>query len=363
MSARERPAPAAEVTGRALQRALLDWYARHRRALPWRRTRDPYRIWVSEVMLQQTRIATATPYYRAFLERFPSLADLARARPADVLTAWSGLGYYRRARALHAAAGEVVREHGGRVPDDPTRFGRLPGVGRYTAGAVLSIAYGRPLPALDGNAARVLSRLEALPASLRDSAGARRLWERATALVPHARPGDWNQALMELGATVCTPRAPRCDDCPLRRHCRARALGQVDRFPPVPARRAAHRVKMAYALVTRGGRVLMARREGPLLAGLWEPPGAEAGAEGATVALRRRLADLGLRVRLVPTGRVVRHTITHRIIEAEIWRGVLSRSPRGRPGPAAGLRWVDVREPGLALTALAKKVARSSPVL
>src|SRR5512136_569268 len=242
MRPRRRSAPAAEVTERALRRALLGWYARRRRALPWRGVRDPYRIWVSEVMLQQTRIATATPYYHAFLGRFPTLAALARARPADVLEAWSGLGYYRRARSLHAAAREVVREHGGRVPDDPAAFERLPGVGRYTAGAVLSIAYGRPLPALDGNAARVLSRLEALPATMRDPAGARRLWALAAARVPADRPGDWNQALMELGATVCTPRAPRCAACPLRRHCRALALGRVDRLPPPAVRRAGERV-------------------------------------------------------------------------------------------------------------------------
>jgi A/G-specific adenine glycosylase len=342
------------VPGRALQRALLGWYARHRRVLPWRGARDPYRIWVSEVMLQQTRVATATPYYHAFLERFPTLPALARARAADVLAAWSGLGYYRRARSLHEAAREVVREHGGLVPDEPAVFARLPGVGRYTAGAVLSIAYGRPLPALDGNAARVISRLEALPASVRDPAGARRLWERAAALVPPARPGDWNQALMELGAAVCTPRAPRCGGCPVRRHCRALALGRVDRLPPVPARRAGERVRMAYALIVRRGRVLMTRREGPLLAGLWEPPGVEPGRRRPETALRRRLEELGLSVRLSRLEASVRHTITHRLIRADVWLG-------GMDGPvrrSARLRWVDPRAPGVALTALARKLAR-----
>jgi len=344
---------AATATDAALRRALLRWYGRHRRPLPWRATRDPYRVWLSEVMLQQTRIATVTPYYHAFLRRFPTLEALARARDADVLEAWAGLGYYRRARSLHAAARWVVREHGGRVPDEPASFARLPGVGRYTTGAVLSIAYGRPLPALDGNAARVLSRLEALPASVRVPAGARRLWERAAALVPARRPGDWNQALMELGATVCTPRAPGCAACPLRRACRAHALGCVDRFPPAPARHAGERVRQAHALITRRGRVLMARREGPLLAGLWEPPGVEVRRGRPETALRRRLAELGLRVRLVPANASVRHTITHRRIEAEVWRGELS----GPTPRSARLRWVAPREPGVALTALARKVA------
>src|SRR5262249_1707276 len=146
-----------------LRRRLLGWYRRHRRALPWRATRDPYRIWLSEVMLQQTQVATATPYYHVFLERFPTLAVLARAREPEVLAAWAGLGYYRRARSLHEAARVVVREHGGRVPDDPEAFARLPGVGRYTTGAVLSMAFDRPLPVLDGNVARVLARLTARP--------------------------------------------------------------------------------------------------------------------------------------------------------------------------------------------------------
>ncbi len=338
----------------ALRRRLLAWYGRHRRALPWRGTRDPYRIWVSEVMLQQTQVAAVTPYYRAFLARFPTLASLARARAADVLAAWAGLGYYRRARHLHAAARLVVREHGGRVPDRPETFGRLPGVGHYTAGAVLSIAFDHPLPALDGNVARVLARLEALPVTLRDPRGARALQTLAQALVPTRRPGDWNQALMELGATVCVPRAPRCPECPVRRWCRASALGRPEAFPPATARRAPVRVRRAVALIERRGRLLVVRREGPLLAGLWEPPGVELG-DGAPAgaALRAALADLGVRATLAPTGESVRHAITHRRIEAEVWRAADATVPR-----SARLRWVDPARPGVALTALAKKVAR-----
>jgi A/G-specific adenine glycosylase len=351
--------PPGAASDPALRRALLRWYDRHRRPLPWRGTRDPYRIWLSEVMLQQTRVATATPYYHAFLRRFPTLGSLARAREADVLAAWAGLGYYRRARHLHEAARLVVREHGGRVPAAPAAFAGLPGVGRYTAGAVLSIAFDRALPVVDGNVARVLSRLRALPAAVRAPQGAKALWALAAALVPARRPGDWNQALMELGAILCTARSPRCGECPVRRGCRAFALGRVAAFPPVPARRAGEKVRQALVLIERWGRMLVARREGPLLRGLWEPPGVElAPRRSARLALVARLADLGLRARLTPAGTIIRHTITRRDIAAEVWRGELAGSlPR-----SAGLRWVDPRRPGVALTALAKKVAGLRPV-
>jgi A/G-specific adenine glycosylase len=185
--------------------------------MPWRRTRDPYRIWVSETMLQQTQVATATPFYQRFLRRFPTLRALAGSREADVLATWSGLGYYRRARHLHEAARLVVRDHGGRVPHDPDAFARLPGVGRYTKGAVMSLAFDHALPVLDGNVARVLSRVHALPVSIRDPRGARALWEIAESIMPARAPGEWNQALMELGAVLCTPRSPRCAECPFAR--------------------------------------------------------------------------------------------------------------------------------------------------
>jgi A/G-specific adenine glycosylase len=324
--------------------------------MPWRGTRDPYRIWVSEVMLQQTQVATARPYYRAFLARFPRLAVLARARADDVLAAWSGLGYYRRARHLHEAARLVVREHSGRVPDEPAGFGRLPGVGRYTTGAVLSIAFDRPLAALDGNVARVLARLFARAVSIRDPRGARELWSLAESLVPARRPGEWNQALMELGAVVCVPRAPRCEACPLARDCRARALGRVAEFPPVAARRATEGVRRAVALIVRGGRMLVARRGGPLLDGLWEPPGIDlAGGDRAASRLASELSRLGVRAGLVPTGLRLRHTITHRAIEVRVWRGALSSPPPRSPH----LRFVDPASPGIALTGLARKLAKT----
>jgi A/G-specific adenine glycosylase len=257
---------------------------------------------------------------------------------------------------LHAAAREVVRKHGGQVPREAEVFGALPGVGRYTTGAVLSIAYDRPLAVLDGNVARVLSRIEALPLAVKRPRDARALWARAAELVDATAPGDWNQALMELGATVCTPRTPRCDACPVRRSCRALALKRVEAFPPVPSRRETERVRRAVALVARGDRVLMTQREGALLAGLWEPPGVEL-ERGVSprVSLTHALAKLGVRVTLARTDEVVRHTITHRRIEVEVWRGALDAGPTRTPKRA---RWVDPARPEVAITALAGKLGR-----
>jgi len=305
-------------------------------------------------MLQQTQVATALPYYRAFLARFPTLASLAAAREPHVLAAWSGLGYYRRARHLHAAARQVVSDHDGRIPDNPQAFARLPGVGRYTTGAVLSIGFDRPLPALDGNVARVLSRVYALRATVRDPRGARRLWSLAGTLVPMRRPGDWNQSLMELGATVCLPRTPTCAKCPIAKWCAARIKGKVEAFPPVPIRKPTERVRRAVVLIDRERRTLMARRRGPLLEGLWEPPGVELpGTATARARLGRALRELGVQVRLEPTRRSLRHVITHRRIEVEVWRGTLI-------GPAPrSLRFVDPRRPAVPLTALAAKLGRA----
>lgn len=337
--------------------ALRRWYRRRRRPMPWRGIRDPYRIWVSEVMLQQTQVDTVRPYYAAFVRRFPSVAALAAARPDAVLAAWSGLGYYRRARHLHQAARRVVREHGGRIPADAERFGALPGVGRYTTGAVLSIAFDQPLPVLDGNVARVLSRLQGLRASVRDPRGARRLWAVAASLVPMRAPGEWNQALMELGATVCLPRAPLCGQCPVAGGCRALALGRPETFPAPVKRRAVERLRRAVVVIERRGKLLMTRRRGALLEGLWEPPGVDlpAGAD-AGARLRVALARLGLEAGIHDTGRRVRHVITRRAIEVEVWEGALE----GAGATAGACRWIDPRERNVGHTALAARLAGRS---
>src|SRR5690349_6148043 len=239
---------------------LLEWYRAHRRDLPWRRTRDAYGIWVSEVMLQQTRVAVVVPYWERWMERFPGAAELAAAPLDDVLACWSGLGYYGRARNLHAGAREVVARYGGRVPGEAAELRTLPGVGRYTAGAIASIAFGRREPLVDGNVARVLARVYAVEEDVKSTAGQKRLWQLAGELVPDEAPGDFNQALMELGATVCTP-APRCEACPVAEACAARAAGRERELPVVGARAAdadKPLLRTVAAWMERRGRLLLA---------------------------------------------------------------------------------------------------------
>lgn len=242
-----------------LRGAILRWYLVHRRDLPWRRTRDPYAVWVSEIMLQQTRVETVVPYYERFLARFPTVAALARARESDVLASWSGLGYYSRARSLKAAAALLVRERGGALPRDLESLRALPGIGAYTAAAIASVAFGTPAAAVDGNVIRVLARIQGLRGR-RDAPALRREVERiAEELARGPRPRDWTQALMELGATVCRPRAPRCEACPAARRCAARASGRPDRFPQgarVKPQRAERRVLL---LVRARDRILLVR--------------------------------------------------------------------------------------------------------
>jgi len=299
----------------SLPEALLAWYRPHRRALPWRRTRDPYAIWVSEVMLQQTRVDTAIPYYHRFLERFPTVRALAGADPEDVLKAWEGLGYYGRARNLHRAAGEVIARHGGCLPDAPAALRALPGFGPYMTGAVASIAFGRPEPVVDGNVIRVLTRLFAIGAVPTETPTRKRLWRLARRLVPRDGAGDFNQALMELGATVCTPRAPRCDACPLAAPCRARALGEPESFPAKGAARIVPHHDIAVGVVVRDGRLLLVRRPASgLLGGLWEFPGGRVGeGESPEAAVARQLRDrFGLPVRPLAPLAPVPHAFTHR---------------------------------------------------
>lgn len=304
-------------------RGLLAWYDAHRRDLPWRRVRDPYRIWVSEVMLQQTRVETVEPRYLQFLERFPTVEALAAASEEEVLAQWSGLGYYRRARQLHAAARQRVA--GGEWPRDAAGWRHLPGVGEYTAAAVASIAYGESIPVVDGNVARVMSRLHGLRQRQDASAGGRRrLAELAALWLDPGRPGDSNQALMEIGATVCTPRRPRCPACPLAVECMARRSGTPERFPAAARARPAERRRLTAAVVSDEGRVLLFRRavDQGLLDGMWELPWVECGHESAARALGRKY---GGRWRLGEHHGTVRHSITYRRLEVEVrgasWRG------------------------------------------
>lgn len=259
-----------------IQKQLLRWFDRHARKLPWRSAavrRDPYRVWVSEIMLQQTQVATVIPYYQRWLRLFPDVRALAKAKPAAVLKAWEGLGYYSRARNLHAAARAVVRHHAGRLPMTRDDLLSLPGIGRYTAGAILSIAFGQPEPLVDGNVARVFARLFGIRQNVKSTAGQARLWKLAGALVPSKRPGAFNESLMELGATVCTPQNPRCDSCPVRKLCVALRHGEVERLPNTGQRAKSRVVRQQALLIWRDKRVLVRQRsESGSLGGFWEFP-------------------------------------------------------------------------------------------
>lgn len=259
---------------RSLARRLLAWFDRHARPLPWRESRDPYRIWLSEVMLQQTRVATVIGYFERFLAALPTVADLAAADEQQVLRLWEGLGYYRRARQLHAAARKICQEHAGQFPRDPQAVRNLPGVGRYTAGAVLSIAFDAREPILEANTIRVLSRLLAYRGDPRSAEGQRQLWQAAADWLPLKRAGAFNQALMELGSEVCTPREPRCGQCPVARLCPTNAAGLQAVIPAAARKQQFEAVHQAALVVRRaGGRILLVQRaEKERWAGLWDFP-------------------------------------------------------------------------------------------
>jgi A/G-specific adenine glycosylase len=285
-----------------LRRCLREWFAGHRRALPWRREPTPYRVWVSETMLQQTQVATVLPYYERFLARFPTVQALAAADLADVLKVWEGMGYYRRAHHLHRAAQIVVRDYNGELPSDEAALRALPGIGRYTAGAIRALAFGLPVPVVDGNVRRVLARLDDIATPVEEPATEERLWARAAELVDPERPGDFNQALMELGATLCRPRRPACDRCPLAAFCLARARGTQEQRPVRRPRRQPPHYDVVAGIVWHASlpdRFLIARRPSDgMLGGLWEFPGGKRQpGESLPQALERELAEeLGIRV-------------------------------------------------------------------
>jgi A/G-specific adenine glycosylase len=295
---------------RALRRRLLAWYDRHgRKDLPWQRSRDPYRIWVSEIMLQQTQVRTVIPYYERFLKRFPDVETLARARLDSVLHHWTGLGYYARARNLKQAAETIVCAHGGRFPRDIESVAALPGIGRSTAGAILAFAFDQRHPILDGNVKRVLARLHAIDAPVTQRDAGKLLWTLAEAYTPTARVADYTQAIMDLGATLCRPRTPECVRCPLASGCRACLTGHPENFPVRSARKTLP-VKATTMLMIRDarGRVLLVQRPpSGLWGGLWGFPECDAPGQAARYSRDR----LGVRVRAGKPWPVVRHPFSH----------------------------------------------------
>ena len=345
------------------RRALLAWYDQNRRDLPWRRTRDPYAIWLSEIMLQQTRVAAVLDHYRIFLERFPNVAALAAASEDAVLAAWSGLGYYRRARMLHQCAREIVKRYGGRFPENSAALLALPGIGRYTAAAIASIAFGEPIGVVDGNVERVLERVAGSNLTVRQC------WERAQGLLPKPRPGDFNQAMMELGATVCLPREPRCPACPIRRWCetrqpaslrylRAKDLRANDLRAndlPVHGVRADPRAKVSprqnkreiwCALERRDGHVRLVKRPrtASLMAGMWELPQWEELPHASAKAAHWR-------------------TFRHSITVTDYTVHVLRDWKNGKVPPGRG-KWVAIEKiPELPITGLTRKVLKAGGII
>jgi A/G-specific adenine glycosylase len=347
---------------RIFRRRLLAWYGPSARPLPWRRSRDPYAVWVSEIMLQQTQVETVLSYFDRFLLAFPTIRALARAGEEDVLRLWEGLGYYRRARQLHRAAGIIVAEHGGRFPRDPPAVRRLPGIGRYTAGAILSIAFGAPEPILEANTLRLWCRLLNFGGDPRSADGQRLLWATAAAVLPRRGAGRVNQALMELGSQVCTPRAPRCEACPAAALCRVNLEGRQAEIPRRKAKRRIEAVREAAVLVRRRGRVLLVRwPEGRRWAGLWDFPRFPLRA-ASPAAVRRELAE-NVRaltgVRIAPGGRahVLRHSVTRFQITLECYRAEFLSRDRSVL-PAIETRWLRPAElAGYPLSSTGRKLS------
>jgi A/G-specific adenine glycosylase len=340
----------------AVRKALLAWFHKNARPLPWRSRQDAYAIWISEVMLQQTQVATVIPFYVRFLHALPTVQRLANAPFDDVARLWSGLGYYRRARSLHRAAQEIVERFDGRFPDSYDDARTLPGVGHYTACAVLSIAYGKSLPVLDGNVARVIARLSAARGNLQQPRFRKAAERRLARLISSRSPGAFNQAVMELGQTLCTVHHPACAACPLRRWCRARQLGRQENFPSSRARRTTEVRHLAAAVIRRNGKVALTRGlDENLMEDLWNFPAAFGDSESHAVErLRSKLAVLaeGVVVGRNQVGRL-RHGITYRSIRVAIYAAEVRNGSDHQ-----SLRWLALPKlQHAAVSQLARKIA------
>ncbi|MCC6144845.1 MAG: A/G-specific adenine glycosylase [Candidatus Hydrogenedentes bacterium] len=324
-----------------MRRKLLRWYAREARDLPWRRTRDPYCVWMSEIIMQQTRVDQGLPYYERFIAAFPTMHDLAAAPVDQVMKLWEGLGYYTRARNLHRAAQLVVEKYNGQLPRDPEVLQMLPGIGRYTANAIASICFDANVPVLDGNVKRVLSRVFDVTQSIDIPRTEERLWILAKSMVTMSTPGDSNQALMELGARVCTPKKPDCANCPLEQYCEACAKGVQDQRPVRTPKKAVPHKEIVVAAIERDGKYLLGKRppEG-LLGGLWEFPGGkvEPGESHADALVRECREELEIEVKVGGLVASVNHAYTHFKVTLNVYRCHIA-SGRPRPKQHTELAW------------------------
>jgi A/G-specific adenine glycosylase len=333
--------------------ALLDWYKINSRDLPWRLNRVPYNVWVSEIMLQQTRVETVIPYYSRWMTLFPTVHDLAGATQQDVLSTWEGLGYYSRARNLHRAAQLVVQDMDGKLPSDPKALRKLPGIGRSTAGAIASIAFGLDEPALDGNIRRVLARYFNLIEPAHSSQGIKLLWDLASENLPVGKAGEYNQAIMDLGAAVCTPRAPRCSDCPINTGCQALALGVQEDRPVSSAKKSIPHYTVTAAVITKnqhsetGFRVLISQRPPDgLLGGLWEFPGGklQPGEDLEECVKREILEELGVPLEVIGPLGVYRHAYTHFRVTLHAYHCQLSNGNQPESIQVRDFRWITLAE-------------------
>lgn len=327
---------------------LLEWYDRNARDLPWRFEQSPYRTWISEIMLQQTQVETVIPFYERWMAKFPNVEELAGASEQEVLTLWEGLGYYSRARNLHKAAKLIVQNYQGWLPENPEELQKLPGIGSYSAAAIASIAFGRDTAAVDGNFRRVFSRVFNLTEPLRSPESERKIWELAEANLPSGRAGVYNQALMDLGATICTPRSPGCERCPVAEVCQARLLGVVGDRPVVKPARKIPTLTVTAALIHQEERVLLAKRPaGGLLGGLWEFPGGtmeETDPDLAACLKREIQEELGADIRVGDPFGAYRHAYTHFKIELHAFCCTLMDGQVPQAIECDDLAWVHIKE-------------------
>lgn len=342
----------------SIRRKLLKWFDQQRRDLPWRKNKTPYRIWISEIMLQQTQVATVIPYYQRFQKQFSNVKKLAAADESEVLKLWEGLGYYRRARQLHAAAKVIVDEHAGKFPTDFEQVLALPGIGRYTAGAILSIALDQKLPILEGNTIRLFSRLMMLDEDTTSSTSQKRLWSFSESLLPNKRAGDFNQALMELGSEICKPRNPLCSDCPLKLHCPTRAEKRQREIPRPKKPPKYEEVSEAVIVVKRDSKILMRKcQSDERWAGLWDFPRFAVTSANAETQLANDLSDAtGLATRLKSSELQIKHAVTRFKITLDCYE---STQVNNHLRKNTSFQWLELNElHELPLSVTGRKIAK-----